>query len=197
MKTYTYQDRIKIREYYLIRPNPSNKNGFEWRMSAIEQRLWSMLRCIGYCKNFNPEYPILNYFVDFGDPLKKIAIECDSKMYHYAKYREDTERQKRIESQGWRFFRFNSAQIYSDKYEDIIYSELQNGILEQIYIDNCINESAECFLNGSEFKALFINPNFDAIDIETCEMYSHTQKEVCDKVMEELKDQVLVYSSRL
>lgn len=195
MKSYTYTDRLEIREYYGIHPNPSDKNGFEWKMSAIESRTWSMLRCLNYCKNFNPEYPVLNYFVDFGDPLKKIAIECDSKMFHFAKYKEDNERQKRIESEGWKFFRFNSAQIYSERYEEIIYSGLENGILEQICIDNHAYECAECFLNSSEFKALYFN--YNSIEMKTGERYQHTQEEVVNMAVIEIEKQTLIYRSKL
>jgi len=191
---YTFDERIKIREYYNVHPNPSDKNGYDWKMSDIESRTWSALRCIKYCKDFNPEYPVLNYFVDFGDPLKKIAIECDSKKYHFGKYEQDTERQIKIQNKGWKVFRFNSAQIYSEKYEEIIYDEYLNALEEQQEIDLNSGDCMECFLNSTFFSSFYkLNNVFDESGI----FYGKSQKEVISETLMEMKTQTLIFRSKL
>jgi hypothetical protein len=49
-----------------------------WKKSPPEFALWWSIRCYGGMPLY-PQYPILNYFVDFGDPWQRIGIEADGR----------------------------------------------------------------------------------------------------------------------
>lgn len=157
-ETYTFAERILIREYYSVHPNPGNKNGLDWKMSAIENLAWNILRANFNCRNFNPEYPIGKYFADFADPIKKIVIECDSKRYNGDAAEKDYERQRVIESLGWTVYRFGSYQIYSERYKDISSRDgsfYDYDTQQQEEIDRDADICFECFINSSYFKSLY------------------------------------------
>ena len=58
-----------------------------------------------------PQFPVREYFVDFGDPVKKIAIEADGQRWH-TDGEKDRERQTRIEQEGWFVYRIEGRQTY-------------------------------------------------------------------------------------
>lgn len=57
-----------------------------------------------------------NYRVDFAVPDAKIAIEVDGHKYHSSKSQrtKDAERDRALQSNGWRVFRFTGSEIYAD-----------------------------------------------------------------------------------
>ena len=69
--------------------------------TKIEQMVWSDLRCAGV--NMWPQYPVGRRFVDFADPKKRIAIECDGKDWHDEQ--SDYERDLELAEMGWIVFR--------------------------------------------------------------------------------------------
>jgi very-short-patch-repair endonuclease len=70
-------------------------------LTPIEAAVWSDIRCAGL--PFLPQIPALNYFLDFADPFKKIAIECDGKEWHDAE--KDAKRDARLKAEGWTVYR--------------------------------------------------------------------------------------------
>lgn len=83
-------------------------NAIEWHsyMTPIEQAVWSEIREHGVV--MYPQHPVGNYFVDFGHPLARIAIECDGKQFHQDK-EKDVARQREIEAKGWRVYRISGS----------------------------------------------------------------------------------------
>jgi very-short-patch-repair endonuclease len=71
-------------------------------LTPIEQALWAEIRYEGAV--LYPQHPVGNYFVDFGHPLARVAIECDGKEWHLD-HAKDAERQREIESYGWTVYR--------------------------------------------------------------------------------------------
>ena len=51
-----------------------------------------------------PEFPVLNYFVDFGNPYLRIALEADSKEFHTDE-EKDINRDTKLLQVGWKTFR--------------------------------------------------------------------------------------------
>jgi very-short-patch-repair endonuclease len=85
------------------------------RMTPIEEWLWADLReanAIIY-----PQYPVLRYFVDFANPVAKIAIECDGKDYHKDRDK-DQARDAELEAIGWRVYRFAGWECATDTDEE-------------------------------------------------------------------------------
>lgn len=72
-----------------------------WQFTPIERDVWSDIRTLGV--PFYPQMPVLNYFIDFGNPFMKIGIECDGKAWH--DYELDKARDKRLADAGWMIFR--------------------------------------------------------------------------------------------
>lgn len=80
-------------------------------MTPIESALWQDMRTIGAV--LYPQYPVGRYFVDFGNPVAKVAIECDGAAYHTDKAR-DAARQRDIEALGWAVYRITGRACLTD-----------------------------------------------------------------------------------
>lgn len=75
---------------------------FNWFevMSPIENLAWMDMREIGL--PMMPQLPVLNYFIDFAHPVKKIAIEMDGKTHDVEK---DLIRDTKLYENGWKVYR--------------------------------------------------------------------------------------------
>lgn len=82
---------------------------FDWNVlfSPIEMDAWVSLR--GKCTPMYPQYPVLNYYVDFGNPYFKIAIELDGKEFHNPG--KDKKRDRELYEAGWKVFRIPGHQM--------------------------------------------------------------------------------------
>ena len=77
------------------------------QMTPIEDALWCDFRSLGIV--MYPQYPVGRYFVDFGNPKAKVAIECDGAAYHQDKA-ADKKRHQEIEALGWTVYRFTGRE---------------------------------------------------------------------------------------
>jgi len=75
--------------------------------TPIETELWHYIRCHGL--PFLPEYPVLNYFIDFADPYLKIGIEADGKQWHDKE--KDSMRDNELKKIGWKIYRIEGSKI--------------------------------------------------------------------------------------
>jgi len=55
-----------------------------------------------------PQWPVGRFFVDFANPVAKVAIECDGKAFHDVE--RDAKRQGEIEAMGWAVYRFTGRE---------------------------------------------------------------------------------------
>lgn len=71
----------------------------DWAMlfTPIEYAVWGDIR--RNCLPMWPQLPVGRYFVDFGNPVFKIAIECDGEEFHDAV--KDAERDHEMRKMGW------------------------------------------------------------------------------------------------
>lgn len=93
---------------WAIDPYESRLNEF---MTPIEFSLWQDIRqegCVLY-----PQYPVGRFFVDFGNPVARVAVECDGAAYHQDA-EKDGRRQREIESMGWCVYRLTGRQCLED-----------------------------------------------------------------------------------
>lgn len=79
--------------------------------SPIEAALWHDIRAEGLV--MYPQFPVLGYFVDFGNPVAKVAIECDGAKWHQDA-EADRARQAAIEAQGWTVHRISGRACKTD-----------------------------------------------------------------------------------
>ncbi|MGN6553215.1 MAG: DUF559 domain-containing protein [Verrucomicrobiota bacterium] len=78
-----------------------SKYPFDWEFNRNESSLWASIASRPMV--MYPEFPVLGYFVDFGNPFLKIAIEADSEKYHNKE--KDRERDRKLLEIGWKTFR--------------------------------------------------------------------------------------------
>ena len=79
--------------------------------TPIEYALWHDIRnhsCVMY-----PQYPVGRYFVDFANPVARVAIECDGAAWHQD-YEKDAQRQRDIEAMGWTVYRITGRDCKTD-----------------------------------------------------------------------------------
>ena len=77
-----------------------------WEISLPEFGVWQSIRYYGRMPLY-PQYPVLNYFIDFVDPWQRVGIEVDGKMYHDEG--KDLRRDEELLEIGWKIFRIPAA----------------------------------------------------------------------------------------
>ena len=87
---------------------------FRRRMNPSEQRLWRELRKLD--ANFRRQAPIGRYITDFACHGRKLVIEVDGGVHERIAEvaARDVERQRWIETQGYRVLRFTDNQVHKD-----------------------------------------------------------------------------------
>lgn len=83
-------------------------------MTPIERLVWGDIRQNGLV--MYPQFPVLNYFLDFANPAAKVAIECDGREFHDA--RKDAERDERLAKIGWTVYRLTGSEIVREYPDD-------------------------------------------------------------------------------
>lgn len=87
-------------------------------MSPIEKSFWGAhLRVsLPALTGLVPQHPVGRYFIDFALPDRKIGIELDGFATHSSTtdITKDRQRQRAIESQGWRIIRFGGQEVHRD-----------------------------------------------------------------------------------
>lgn len=113
-----------------------NAEAFDWNrlFSPIEMDAWISLR--GKCVPMYPQYQVLNYYVDFGNPHFKIALELDGKDYHDPV--KDRKRDHELYHEaGWMVFRIPGSEMvkqfkYTSDYEDWEWRENYDEVMADI-----------------------------------------------------------------
>jgi very-short-patch-repair endonuclease len=117
----SFERKIVLRQYYmdampeiinLARQSLSawaSVYPFDWKFNENEQSLWSSIRSNPMV--MYPEFPVFNYFVDFGNPYLRIAIEADSKKFHSKE--KDAERDRKLLQINWKTFRVSYEENFT------------------------------------------------------------------------------------
>jgi hypothetical protein len=82
------------------------------RMTPIEYWLWADIRECNAI--FYPQYPVGRFFVDFANPVAKVAIECDGYHYHLDKAK-DRDRDEILARMGWTVYRISGADCMTEE----------------------------------------------------------------------------------
>lgn len=113
-------DWKKIRAHYSAIGNSFQRN--EWAcnpyafeeagitLTPIESWLWHDIRAVDAV--LYPQFPVAGFFVDFANPVAKVAIECDGKNFHTNIARDEL-RDKKLASLGWNVYRITGADCRS------------------------------------------------------------------------------------
>lgn len=70
--------------------------------TPIESAVWHDIRSAGLC--MWPQLPVGRFFLDFGNPVAKISIECDGHQFHQDKVK-DAARDAELAALGWEVLR--------------------------------------------------------------------------------------------
>jgi hypothetical protein len=81
------------------------------RLTPIETSLWHDIRAEAAV--LYPQFPVGRFFVDFANPVAKVAIECDGAKWH-SDPAKDTARQAEIEALGWTVYRISGRDCHTD-----------------------------------------------------------------------------------
>lgn len=113
-----------IRRYYteaheliaLAGRNEWGLGAYDWeeigiRFTPIEEALWAHIR--GCDAVLYPQYPVGRFFVDFANPVARVAIECDGAAYHTDKAK-DAARDADLERMGWVVYRIPGYDCVKD-----------------------------------------------------------------------------------
>lgn len=97
--------------------------------SPIEEILLKRLEEYGLVPRL--QHKVGYFFIDLAFPGIKLAIEADGKAYHknQEQWERDRYRQKRIESQGWIFERFDGSFIH--RYGDVAAAKIALRYFEE------------------------------------------------------------------
>lgn len=82
------------------------------QMTPIETWLWSDIRALDAV--LYPQYPVGRYFVDFANPIAKVAIECDGAEWHNDKAK-DAARDAELEAMGWTVYRISGSDCRTEQ----------------------------------------------------------------------------------
>lgn len=85
------------------------------RMTPIEAWLWSDIREINAV--FYPQWPEAGFFLDFANPVAKVAIECDGRDYHLDRAK-DAARDDKLAALGWSVFRITGSDCRTEYDEE-------------------------------------------------------------------------------
>lgn len=118
--------------------------------TPIEYDAWCSIR--PKCIALYPQYPVLNYFIDFAHPYLKVGVEMDGKKWHDAD--KDRARDEKLAEIGWRIFRIPGAECYA-----------KIRMLEEIVNDEYLTDDYE---RRTEIEDYFLKTSdgvFKAIEI--------------------------------
>lgn len=182
-----------IRNYYkchneeIIKWQQCHPNSFyraypyDWNIvfTPIESLAWGSIRCKGNIPLY-PQYPALSYYLDFGNPLKKIGLELDGKDYHNIE--KDKKRDKELSEWGWKIYRVSGSQMNKTNYTSYYDSEIndyeegdyKNLIRDWIYNtgDGVIEAIKVIHFNGNVPIMYDLSDWFKALCLETLNNHS-------------------------
>jgi len=96
-----YQELVDADLASWMSGNPYEIANWTMLFTPIEAAAWHDIRAVGL--PLWPQLPVGRYFVDFGNPVRKIALECDGKQWHDEK--KDAKRDLDLMMQGWTVYR--------------------------------------------------------------------------------------------
>lgn len=141
MAATSYMAKLRaLREYYaefsgdIIAYHSSGGRGWydsypvNWNklFTPIEKNAWYSIRAKGHITLY-PQYPVNNYYLDFGNPWLKIGLELDGKAYHNKE--RDILRDVELKTEGWTIYRVTGSEMMNQFYKDL--SDFSNDELDE------------------------------------------------------------------
>lgn len=102
----TYQREVDAGEASWLLGNPYDIADWINIFTPIEMAAWQDIRY--FCLPLWPQFPVGKYFADFGNPVARVALECDGKDFHDPV--KDAKRDREFAKMGWRVIRAPGSQ---------------------------------------------------------------------------------------
>jgi very-short-patch-repair endonuclease len=135
---------------------------YDWvsLFSPAEYLVWAAIRYMGRIMLY-PQHPVGKYYVDFGNPYYRIALEVDGKEFHVKE--KDIIRDTDLFRLGWKVFRVTGSE--ANKTIDVSEIVYRNGNLENLDQDD-YNTVRDYYLNTAEgvldaIRAFYFKSQFD------------------------------------
>jgi very-short-patch-repair endonuclease len=97
--------------------------------TPIEYALWQDIRQAGAV--LYPQYPVGRFFVDFGNPKAKVAVECDGAAFHKDKAK-DAARDAALGEMGWKVYRITGLDCKKDFDESAMQSSEARKLIDRL-----------------------------------------------------------------
>lgn len=124
---------------------------YEWQgliqMTPLEQWMWGDMRELNAV--FYPQWPVCGFFVDFANPVAKVAIECDGAAYHTDKGK-DASRDSDLRDAGWEVYRFPGGACRRERDEETLEDTPAFRALESICRNHGLKRTREVTKAWSE-----------------------------------------------
>ncbi|MFD1709829.1 DUF559 domain-containing protein [Ottowia sp. GY511] len=105
----------------------------------IERALWHDIRAADAV--LYPQYPIGPFFVDFGNPVAKVAVECDGFAYHQDKAK-DASRDEELRKLGWSVCRLTGSECIRDMNEETLEKSVPRQMVDRLMLSHGIGRCA-------------------------------------------------------
>jgi very-short-patch-repair endonuclease len=89
----------------------------DWDFSRAESAAWSTLRSSSHIAPLYPQVPVFNWFIDFGNPRRRVGLEVDGREWHDPE--KDRERDLQLWGQEWRIFRVPASEFLSNRASEL------------------------------------------------------------------------------
>lgn len=97
--------------------------------TPIEQAAWHDIRKSGLA--MWPQLPVGRFYVDFGNPIVKVALECDGKKFHDPAI--DAVRDKVLNAMGWTVYRAPGWQCWHEISEPLGFEDWDREDQNEFY----------------------------------------------------------------
>jgi very-short-patch-repair endonuclease len=111
----------------------------EFIKSPPEEAVWASIRCHGHIPLY-PQFPVLSYFLDFGDPYRQIGVEVDGKAFH--DIARDQRRDNKLIEAGWTIYRIPALMTFNrvindfEDFEDLSENSQKNLLYKWLVEDS-------------------------------------------------------------
>lgn len=119
------------------------------QLTPIEDWLWVQIREANAI--FYPQYPVGRFFVDFGNPVARVAIECDGAAFHKDKAK-DAARDQALMHMGWRVYRIPGSHCIRDNDPDTGHIREAARFVYRIVLNHGLSRNQS--MNDVMFRAL-------------------------------------------
>lgn len=128
---------------------------YEWsidgiiELTPIERWLWHDIRAVDLV--LYPQYPVGRFFVDFANPVAKVAIECDGAAYH-TDTAKDATRDAWMRERGWSVYRISGRDC-----RDGVDSEHESTSAARAFVEKLAMLHSICRSNRPQTRGELLN----------------------------------------